>query len=149
MNNKDLKLIDLRIGNYLKTKENAPVKRGQLEVYGLDSNKNANHLDLVSLGFINDHDFFTSILVYLEGIELTDQLILDLGFEFYKPLGHYRFVIEDVWYQIYKTEFGFMFTFVNLNQDETKEMPRRRVRFIHELQNLMFALSKYELKFKK
>ena len=82
MNNIDLRLIDLRIGNYLKTKENAPVKRGQLEVYGLDSNKNANHLDLVSLGFINDHDFFTSILVYLEGIELTDQLILDLGFEF-------------------------------------------------------------------
>jgi hypothetical protein len=149
MSSIDLKLIDLRIGNYLKTKENAPVKRGQLEVYGLDSNKNANHLDLVSLGFVNDHDFFTSILVYLEGIELTEQLILDLGFEFYKTLGHYRIVIDDVWFQIYKTNFGFKFTFVNLNEDETKEMPRRTVTYIHELQNLMFVLSNQELKFKK
>lgn len=146
---KKLQLNELRVGNYLKNTEKAPLKKDRLEVYGLECNKDINYSDHLTLGFLNDKGFFTSIIDYLEGIELTEQIILDLGFEYYKPLSHYRFVIDDVWFQIYNNEFGFSFTFVNLNSDESKEMPRKIVRYIHELQNLMFALSKHELKFKK
>ena len=80
-------------------------------------------------------------------IQLTKEILLQLGFEYYKPLDHYRIVINDVWYSI-KLEYnieGCLFTFVNLNCDETKEMPWIIVDYVHELQNLYFALTKLEL----
>lgn len=84
----------------------------------------------------------------LTPIILTEQWLLNLGFEYYKPLDHYRIVINDIWYSIkinHNLLVGFWFTFVNLNWDETKEMPYKKVDYVHELQNLFFALTNKEL----
>ena len=35
-----------------------------------------------------------------QSIKPTEEYILKLGFEWYKPLFHYRKVIDDVWYSI-------------------------------------------------
>lgn len=84
-------------------------------------------------------------------IPITEEWLLKLGFEYYKPLDHYKIVINDVWYSIKsKHNFdGFWFTFVNLNLDETKEMPYKKVEFVHQLQNLFFTLADQELTIKR
>lgn len=82
-----------------------------------------------------------------QGIELKEEYILKLGFEWYKPLSHYRKVIDDVWYQIrYDKDFNrFYFSFCNLNFDERVSMPPIKIRSVHHLQNLFFELSNIEL----
>ena len=78
-------------------------------------------------------------------IPLTEDWLLKLGFEYYEPLNHYRIVINDVWYSVSKDMF---FTFVNLNYDETKEMPRKKIEYVHQLQNLYWCLCGKELTLK-
>lgn len=79
-------------------------------------------------------------------VRVTEELLLAFGFEFYKVLSHYRLIIDDVWYQIKINEKGeFIFSFTNLNYDETMYMPPKKIEFAHRLQNLMFELSNIEL----
>jgi hypothetical protein len=85
-----------------------------------------------------------------EPIPLTEQELLNIGFEYYKPLGHYRIVIEDVWYSVHINYLGlkgFFFSFINLNADETESMPMKKVKYVHKLQNLFFELSSKELNY--
>jgi hypothetical protein len=79
-------------------------------------------------------------------LPLSVDLLLAFGFEWYEPLKHYRIVIDDIWYSM--TE-DFKFSFVNLNYDETKEMPRKTIKYAHKLQNLFFEVSDVELEYNK
>ena len=79
-------------------------------------------------------------------ISLTKEWLLRLGFEWYELLRHYRIVINDVWYQIkIDKDSGFIFSFINLNWDESQQMPPKIIKYVHKLQNLFFELSGKEL----
>lgn len=81
-------------------------------------------------------------------VKLNEEWLINLGFEFYEPLSHYRIVINDVWYQVKTNKEGhFIFSFINLNYDEINHMPPKIIEYVHRLQNLMFELSDIELTF--
>ena len=75
-------------------------------------------------------------------IPLTEEWLLKFGFKFYEPLSHYRIVIDDVWYYVNK---DFYFSFCNLKADESQHMPYKKLKYVHQLQNLYFALTGEEL----
>ena len=91
--------------------------------------------------------YFNKPIYLFEPVRLTVHILVELGFEYYEPLDHYKIVIDDVWYSviIHKELGGFWFSFVKLNADETQQMPLKKVEYIHKLQNLFFALSEQEL----
>lgn len=78
-------------------------------------------------------------------IPLSEEILQKLGWEWYKPLAHWRYVVDDVWYQLYDRGDYFSFTFCNLNADESQEMPRVNIKTVHKLQNLMYAIYGVEL----
>ena len=90
----------------------------------------------------------------LTGISLSIDWLERLGFEFYKPLGHYRIVINDIWVQVNVNEIipgdpAFVFTFTNLNYDETEHMPWKVLKYVHKLQNLFYEIMDEELPYKE
>lgn len=78
----------------------------------------------------------------VSGIELTEEWLVKLGFEYYKPLNHHRITIGDVWYSVNQKGY---FSFVNLAGDETATMPNTKVNSVHHLQNLFYSISGQEL----
>lgn len=77
-------------------------------------------------------------------IPLTEEWLKKLGFEFYVPLCHYKLCNNDIWVSVTKE---LVFSFCNLNYDERVEMPPKIVRYVHQLQNLYFAITGEELVF--
>lgn len=93
-------------------------------------------------------------LDYIKPIPLTRTWLERLGFEFYKPLGHYRIVINDIWVQVNVNEIikgdpAFVFTFTNLNYDEVQHMPKKVLKYVHKLQNLFYEIMDVELPYKE
>jgi len=86
-------------------------------------------------------------LEYWKPIPLTEEWLLKLGFEYYKPLNHYRMVLNDIWFEIRVSDI-FVFSFTNLNYDEENHMPPKVIQRVHQLQNLYFALTGEELEIK-
>jgi len=79
-------------------------------------------------------------------VELSEEILLKCPqFEFYERLKHYRFVLDDVWYQIKVYKDGLYFSFTNLNYDEKNHMPPKKLKHLHRFQNLFAELTDVEL----
>lgn len=126
---------DLRIGNLLQDK----VSKTLLEVIEL------NKEDITT--YVIDRSKFPLKEGWgLEPIPLTEEWLIKLGFQYYKPLNHHRIVIEDRWYSINSKHY---FSFVDLAGDETVCMPNTKILNVHQLQNLFHALTGQELTIKQ
>lgn len=117
---------ELRYGNYIQ--RITPDSKEYIQV------------EKISKHFING----LGVSAYLP-IPLIEEWLLKFGFEFYKPLSHYRLVYNDVWYQINHKDGVFMFSFVNLNYFESNYMPPKQIEYVHKLQNLFYELENKEL----
>ena len=115
---------EFREGNYFKWSQFASMG------IGVDAITKDNHYDYSQLK---------------EPIDLDISWVIKLGFEYYKPLRHYRMVIDDIWFEIRVKDDKFVFSFTNLNYDETNHMPPKTIKFVHKLQNLMYELIEKEL----
>jgi hypothetical protein len=86
-----------------------------------------------------------------EPIELTAEVLEKAGFEWYKPLGHWRIVKNELWFSVTKMLFDepkeecLCFSYANLAWDEAQSMPPKIVRYLHQLQNLFYCLTGNEL----
>ena len=102
-----MKASDLRIGNwYNSVKFNLPVKLTAEDIYELvikaDGANISHYID----------SMFEPILLTEDSFE---DWMVKVGFEYYKPLKHYRIIINDVWYFVtnnYHGLDGFWFSFV-------------------------------------
>jgi hypothetical protein len=129
-----MKIEEFRIGNLVEVNDKIVI---------VDGIRNLNYL------YIQDVEN-PVLLKCAKPVALTEDWLPKLGFEYYEPLNHYRIVINDIWYSVtlnYKGLDGFWFSFVNLNVDETQEMPMKKVGFVHKLQNLFLDISEVELEF--
>lgn len=124
---------ELRIGNLLMYSDNSGIwEVSGIHEFGVDC------FDYIEETYMEYENF--------EPIPLTEEWLINLGFEYYKVLSHYRIVLEDVWYQVKINEEGkFLFSFTNLNYDEANHMPPKFIKYVHQLQNLYFALAGNEL----
>lgn len=133
---------ELRIGNYLTTIHNIHENDFILEVLSI-----SNYLNYKR---IIDGVMHLNYIGYFKPIPLNEEIIVNLGFEYYKLLSVYRLVIDDVWYRIKINQNGdFIFSFTSLNYDEVNHMPPKKMEFVHKLQNLVYELSGKELKYNK
>jgi hypothetical protein len=134
-----MKATELRIGNLTQDS-----KGNLLKVIGLTD-------DNISYYVVDRSKFPLEVGWQAKPIPLTEEWLVKFGFEYYKPLNHFRIVIDDIWYSIqsnYKKLDGFWFTYVNLNVCEVNHMPFKEIKHIHQLQNLYFALTGEELTIK-
>lgn len=129
---------DFRKGNFVYNTRLDIFKKGYIEL-------EARHI--YEMAIKESGQYYNKYVDEFEPIPLNEEWLLKLGFECYKPLNHYRKVIDDVWVQIYVNN-GFWLSFVDLNGCETKEMPRRKVATVHQLQNLFYSLTVQELTLK-
>jgi hypothetical protein len=100
---------------------------------------------------VHSYDFANLDWSKAEGIGLTGEILGKCGFEWYKPLGHWRLVKNELWFSITKMIFDepkeefLCFSYANLAWDEAQSMPPKIVKYLHQLQNLIYALTGEEI----
>ncbi len=156
-----MKTTDLRIGNFVTVdnpKYHPQLKGVLLRVIGIQENIIADKVEhCLQLEHINKkantyYQTYSQFIEYINPIPLTEQWLLDLGFE--KCTGRYG-----VYYKHYALEgfrvwfphdiYGWGYT-VGRKDFETGDTywVKNEVRYVHQLQNLFFALTQEELIFK-
>ena len=144
MKTKELKSTDLRIGNYLK-RNNKIVK-----VTGLSRNE-VKYTD-------NDKGETIYDIMFFQPIELTEEILLNIGFEKGDTAPRYQRYYWEVYCENGKSlrlSYDFYYdeqrrlniTFRNREGIEN-EVKKYEVKYIHELQNAYYCLTSQELEVK-
>lgn len=135
VNKNVMKIEGLRIGNYLNGVFEQEIDRGNGIIEDVECEELVSVVGLDSVGF-------SEYYIWVDGydreeydsfspIPLSKQWMLDLGF---KQLDKYTFVYKG-WFIHYRVKEGsFIYN------------KRTKVEYVHQLQNLLFFLSGYELK---
>lgn len=143
MENK-VRFSELRVGNYVNFKNREDIDYCEIN----ELSREGCHLwRYFKDGLYNDDQ--PEAISDLTGIHLNIAWLVRLGFELYKPLRHYRIVIDDIWIEVSERRGSFWFSFTNLKNDETQSMPSKRIKYVHRLQNLFFEVIDEELKIRK
>jgi hypothetical protein len=82
---------------------------------------------------------------WIKPIPLTEQWLIEFGFEWYPPLRYWRICINDVIYSVQEHEGFYWLQYVNLGYDESMISCPVKIEYVHQLQNLYHALTGEEL----
>lgn len=137
-----MEINELRVGNYVN------YNGLNLEVYSFEnryprSEKRYDNTVLVDLLF---DGFITAILHEVKGIPLTEEILLNCGFEKINHISGYIFYSFDRNYK--REKFAYMPLDVYLNPNYAKIANftvRNNIEYVHQLQNLFFAINGKEL----
>lgn len=137
-----MEINELRVGNYVS------YNGLNLEVYSIENKytradnryNNKVLVDLVCDGFI------TARLDEIQGIPLTEQILLNYGFKKINHIGGYSFYSYDR--DKMKKRVSFMPLDVYLNPNYVKIANfsvRQNIEYVHQLQNLFYTINGVEL----
>lgn len=137
-----MEINELRVGNYVN------YNGLNLEVYSFEnryprSEKRYDNTVLLDLLF---DGFITAILHEVKGIPLTEEILLNCGFEKINHISGYIFYSFDRNYK--REKFAYMPLDVYLNPNYAKIANftvQQNVEYVHQLQNLFFAINGKEL----
>lgn len=137
-----MEINELRVGNYVN------YNGLNLEVYSFEnryprSEKRYDNTVLVDLLF---DGFITAILHEVKGIPLTEEILLNCGFEKINHISGYIFYSFGRNYK--REKFAYMPLDVYLNPNYAKIANftvRNNIEYVHQLQNLFFAINGKEL----
>lgn len=138
---------ELRIGNIIKFEDDS---EDVVRVDWLFYNSDMWFVQWTWLSGTGTFKEGNSILIDFVPIPLTPEILLRCGFEFYSPLKHWRIVKDEQWYSISELKLSsgetiLCFSWTNLAWDEGQSMPNKPVQYLHQLQNLYFAIAGQEL----
>ena len=137
-----MEINELRVGNYVN------YNGLNLEVYSFEnryprSEKRYDNTVLVDLLF---DGFITAILHEVKGIPLTEEILLNCGFEKINHINGYSFYSFNRNYK--REKFAYMPLDVYLNPNYAKIANftvQQNVEYVHQLQNLFYAINGKEL----
>ena len=145
-----MKTTELKIGNYVLRKN---IPNEYLKILSIDSIKNTTYLELGGLGIMEKNS-------KLEPIELTEELLVKIGFKKEKRLKSILFHLDceidvdniiSVNYSIYPNDIPLLQIRTFQTEDEKYEwveFVKRGVKHLHELQNGFYCLTNQEMEIK-
>lgn len=127
-----MKAHELRIGNWVMDRG---YKEWQIDHWETRNKVASNNTTTMCNGIMIETHPLTEYVDFLKPIPLTEEWLLKLGFEKKDNYGNYEYLLDGYSY--------FRGSFYISDCDECGESVE--INFVHELQNLYFALTKKEL----
>ena len=143
MKTNELKCTDLRIGNWVKVND---------PIFGVNTYKVATIRDS---GIITLNDNMSCLVDNIDPIELTEELLVKIGFEDRKECFNYSRVFGDdgdycdsiyIYYCPRLNHFKFTHNIVEKLDLQTMDL--YNIKYIHQLQNIYYLLTNKELEVK-
>jgi hypothetical protein len=151
-----MKAQELRIGNYVNGIYETEIDRGNGIIEDVESCEVVKVVGLDSVGFsdysiwIEDgsREYYNSF----EPIPLTEEWLLKFGFKSDEDFGNwhlndYEIFLSGHTYFLAATKEGVVYWYNYASDDYYSSV--RKIKFVHQLQNLYFALTNEELKLSK
>ena len=143
-----MKASELRIGNYVTIDNNEnweEIKHIPMVVISIKYKEEGNYSISVDMAFEEDlfYNGFSQYERFIEPIQLTEELLLKIGFHKREIKTHCSYQITHPYIRIRKGLKRSGFPFYLDGRSRTKLMYS-----VHELQNLYFALTGFELEVK-
>jgi len=138
-----MKPNELRIGNFIATdNENTPLRVESIE----DRENNLYYVKAATIeGFVGRKGSFP--VPVLKGIVLTEEWLIKFGFQNLETKDGVGFYLPDfMFFELWKknADMGF-FQFVRIVKGVVYLLSKK-LKYVHELQNLYFSMTEHELK---
>ncbi len=126
-----VKADDLRLGNYIIS------NREVLEVDYINGN---NYIGFTKYPFGEPVESCVPI-------DLNKEWLEKFGFVNYEAIGSWTICLKDDMYEVKFENGSFWFTFATITRDDNwKQMPDRKLEYVHELQNIFYSVTRRNLK---